>query len=126
MCFRSEQFVYTYQLFVYKKDKIAENVTIFQSCFLGLVVGVRAAILKVPGSNPTQDSKNFLLLVKFSKIFQVFKNQNVPKKLFLLETNFDFTNVRSEMLPFRVMAISFGKFWSWTPCSFAIFPLSSG
>ena len=44
MCFRSEQFVYTYQLFVYKKDKIAENVTIFQSCFLGLVVRVRAAI----------------------------------------------------------------------------------
>ena len=56
MCFRSEQFVYTYQLFVYKKDKIAENVTIFQSCFLGLVVRVRAAILKVPRSNPIQDS----------------------------------------------------------------------
>ena len=30
---------------------------------------------------------------------------------------FDFTNVRSEMLPFRVIAISFGKFWSWTPCT---------
>ena len=62
-------------------------------------------------------NKKLLLLVKFSSFFQVFENQNLPKKLFLPETNFDFTNVWSEMLPFRDMAISFGKFWSWTPCS---------
>ena len=64
----------------------------------------------------------FLLLLKFFKIFKVVKIQNLPKKLFLLETNFDFTNMRSEMLPFRVMAISFGKFWSWTPCSLGKIP----
>ena len=56
-------------------------------------------------------------LWSFLKIFQVFKNQNLPKKLFLLEMNLDFTNVRSEMPPFRVMAISFDKFWSWTSCT---------
>jgi len=54
--------------------------------------------------------------MKFSRFLQVFENQNLPKKLFLPETNFDFTNVWSKMLPFRDMAISFGKFWSWTPC----------
>ena len=34
MCFRSEQFVNIYQLFVYSKDKIAENDTIFNHAFL--------------------------------------------------------------------------------------------
>ena len=93
MCFRSKQFVYIYQLFVYKKNRFAENTNIFQLCFLetGLL---------------------YQRLVKFSSYFRNFK---VLKKMFLPETNFDFTNVWSEMLPFRDMAISFGKFWSWTP-----------
>ena len=119
MCFRSEQFVYIYHLFVYKKNKIVENTPIFQSCFLGLVVEDKSDMPKVLGSNPTQGKQKILLLMKFFRFLQVFKNQNLPKKLFLPETNFDFINVWSNMPPFRVMTISFGKFWSWTPCSCA-------
>ena len=37
MCLRSEQFVYIFQLFVYKWNKIMKMTQIFQSCFHGLL-----------------------------------------------------------------------------------------
>ena len=50
-------------------------------------------------------------------IFLVNKQLVDVKKLFRPETHLVFTNVGSEMLHFRVIAFSFSKFWSWTPCS---------
>ena len=52
MCFRSKQFFYIYQLFVYKKYINAKKNPNFQSCFRGLV-----DMQKVQGLNPTQDNE---------------------------------------------------------------------
>ena len=61
---------------------------------------------KVPGSNPTQGTKDFLTFGKTLKFFFTFsKYYFLPQKTTASQTHFSFTNMGSEMNTDRATAI---------------------
>ena len=54
--------------------------------------------------------QNFVLFWSF------FKNETLPEKMYISQTHFGFTNMRSKEHRFCLKAVWIRKFWSWTPC----------
>ena len=71
---------------------------------------------KVPGSNSTQSSKDFLTFGETLYFFYFFKLLFFPQKYTASQTHFGFTNTRSNMHRFSSTAISFWLFSNGTPC----------
>ena len=107
-----------FQKIPYKKYKVLKNCFLLQSCIVGLGVRVWTDMQEVPGSNPTL-GQNLILLLKLYFFSIFFKNENLPKKMYIFQTHFGFTNLGSKVFRSHRRAISFGEILSWTPCMFA-------
>ena len=71
----------------------------------GLTVKALDCHAKGPWFKSHQGHKNSFLLQKLYNFFTFFKNLIFVKKTTASQTNFDFTNMGSEMLRFRLTAI---------------------